>query len=55
MASLSVTEKIALEEVFVCLEKRKRYRAHIIKKYLLFYKNEFFKKKFLPIKIRRNY
>ncbi len=50
MTSLSITEKIALEDVFICLEEKRTKKLVSIKKYFLFYKNEFFKKKFLPIK-----
>ncbi|WP_458701162.1 hypothetical protein ACKGJI_03435 [Sulfurospirillum sp. 1307] len=50
MTSLSISEKIALEEVFICLEDRKEKRLACLKKYFLFYKNQFLKRKFLPIK-----
>ena len=50
MTNLSISEKIALEDVFICLEERKTKKLDCVKKYFLFYKNEFFKKKFLLIK-----
>ena len=50
MTSLSIVEKIALEDVFICLEDKKARKLACIKRYFLFYKNEFFKKKFLLIK-----
>lgn len=50
MTSISASEKIALEDVFICLEERRLKRLDYIKKYFLFCKIEFFKKKFLPIK-----
>jgi len=50
MTNLSVSEKIALEDVFICLEDRKIRKLDCIKRYFLFYKNIFSKKKFLLIK-----
>lgn len=47
MTTISVSEKIALEDVFICLEENRTKKLDCIKKYFLFYKHEFFKKKFL--------
>jgi hypothetical protein len=50
MTTISAAEKIALEDIFICLEERKSKKLNCIKRYFLFYKNEFFIKKFLLIK-----
>lgn len=46
MTNISISEKIALEDVFICLEERKTKKLDCVKKYFLFYKNSFFKKSF---------
>lgn len=38
MTNLSIAEKRALEEVFICLDERKQKRIATLKKYILFYK-----------------
>lgn len=50
MTTISVAEKIALEDVFICLEENKSKKLDCIKRYFFFYKNVFLKKKFLLIK-----
>ncbi len=52
MTNLSITEKRALEEVFIVLDERKSKKLESIKKYLLFYKcmRMFTSKKLLPIR-----
>jgi len=37
MSTITLAEKRALEEVFICLEVKKRRRLECLKKYLLFY------------------
>jgi len=38
MTNLSVTEKRALEEVFIVLDERKMSKLEVLKKYVMFYK-----------------
>lgn len=38
MTNLSVSEKIALEEVFLVLNEKKVRKMELLKKYLVFYK-----------------
>ncbi len=56
MTSLSIAEKRALEDIFICLESNKSKKIECLKKYLVFYKKSRFlelKKKFPLISIRR--
>lgn len=39
MTNLSISEKRALEEVFIVLDERKSKKIESIKKYLMFYKH----------------
>jgi hypothetical protein len=52
MTNLSISEKIALEEVFLVLDERKSRRIESIKKYLMFYKcmKMFSGRKLLPVR-----
>lgn len=54
MANLSVSEKIALEEVFIVLNEKKVRKVELLKKYLMFYKHmkmfNINKKRLLPYK-----
>jgi hypothetical protein len=52
MTNLSISEKIALEEVFLVLDERKSRKIESIKKYIMFYKcmRMFSKRRLLPIK-----
>ncbi len=38
MTNLSISEKIALEEVFLVLDERKNRKIESIRKYMMFYK-----------------
>ena len=52
MINLSISEKIALEEVFIVLDERKSRRIESIKKCIMFYKcmRMFLKRRLLPVK-----
>jgi len=50
MTKISVVEKIALEDIFICLEENKSKKLDCIKRYFFFYKDKFFKKGLLLIK-----
>jgi len=52
MTNLSISEKIALEEVFLVLDERKSRKIESIKKYIMFYKcmRMFSKRRLLPVK-----
>jgi hypothetical protein len=57
MTNLTVCEKRALEDIFICLENKKTNKLKCITQYLTFYKKSYFSqmKKVLPlIKIRRS-
>jgi hypothetical protein len=57
MTNLTVCEKRALEDIFICLENKKTNKLKCITQYLAFYKKSYFSqmKKVLPlIKIRRS-
>jgi len=52
MTNLSISEKIALEEVFLVLDERKSRKIESIKKYIMFYKcmRMLSKRRLLPVK-----
>ena len=52
MTNLSISEKVALEEVFLVLDERKSRKIESIRKHIMFYKcmRMFSKRRLLPIR-----
>ena len=52
MTNVSIAEKRALEEVFICLEERKKKKVEYLKSCLQFYKKIRLKRKFAITLVR---